>query len=113
MPELPAAEALPTRIVVSGSPRTPAKTPIKFLYLSSLLRLEPLWRSGPYFTPKRSFDRRHRQGDVRSHAVFDLARCRRKSQAKARNAIMDLIVLGIGILFFALSLAYVKACDRI
>jgi len=26
---------------------------------------------------------------------------------------MDLIVLGIGILFFALSLAYVKACDRI
>jgi len=26
---------------------------------------------------------------------------------------MDLIVLAIGILFFALSLAYVKACDRI
>jgi len=26
---------------------------------------------------------------------------------------MDLIVLGIGILFFVLSLAYVKACNRI
>ncbi|TIV99696.1 MAG: hypothetical protein E5V85_06755 [Mesorhizobium sp.] len=36
-----------------------------------------------------------------------------KTRAKARNATMDLIVLGIGILFFAVSLAYVKACDRI
>lgn len=26
---------------------------------------------------------------------------------------MDIIMLGIGVLFFAVSLAYVRACDRI
>jgi hypothetical protein len=36
-----------------------------------------------------------------------------QSTSKKGTPAMDLIVLGIGILFFALSLAYVKACDRI
>ncbi|TGP23621.1 hypothetical protein EN827_13875 [Mesorhizobium sp. M1D.F.Ca.ET.184.01.1.1] len=105
-------EALSTRIVGYANPRT-VKTPIKILYLFSPPRLEPLWRPGPYSVPKRSFDRRSHQDDVRPHAVLVLPAPGGKTRAKARNATMDLIVLGIGILFFALSLAYVKACDRI
>ena len=36
-----------------------------------------------------------------------------KYKTEVRNSTMDIIVIGIGILFFALSFAYVKACDRI
>ncbi|OHV82547.1 hypothetical protein ORS3428_27320 [Mesorhizobium sp. ORS 3428] len=37
----------------------------------------------------------------------------KKHDRKQGTPEMDIIVLGIGILFFLLSLAYVKACDRI
>ncbi|ESY96707.1 hypothetical protein X741_06105 [Mesorhizobium sp. LNHC229A00] len=32
---------------------------------------------------------------------------------EARKSTMDFIVLGVGALFFGLSIVYVKACDRI
>jgi len=38
---------------------------------------------------------------------------RREVQAEIRNSVMDIILVGLGLLFFALSLVYVKACDRI
>ncbi|MEP6565927.1 MAG: hypothetical protein ABJB10_12380 [Mesorhizobium sp.] len=44
---------------------------------------------------------------------FGPADCSAKYKAEARNSTMDIIVVGIGVLFFALSFAYVKACDRI
>ena len=34
-------------------------------------------------------------------------------QGEARNSTMDIIVIGIGVLFFALSFAYIKACDSL
>ncbi|KAA3445938.1 hypothetical protein C7I87_31130 [Mesorhizobium sp. SARCC-RB16n] len=61
----------------------------------------------------RSFECRRHQGDEQVRAVFGLFDCGRKTQVKARNAIMDVIVVGIGVLFFALSIVYVKACNRI
>jgi len=33
--------------------------------------------------------------------------------AEARNTTMDIVVIGIEVLFFALSLAYIKACDAL
>ena len=36
-----------------------------------------------------------------------------KYKTEVRNSTMDIIVIGIGVLFFALSFVYVKACDRI
>ncbi|TPL04576.1 hypothetical protein FJ567_02885 [Mesorhizobium sp. B2-4-16] len=58
-------------------------------------------------------NRRRRQGDERVRAVFSLPMRFVDTSGKQGTAAMDLIVLGIGILFFALSLAYVKACERI
>ena len=33
--------------------------------------------------------------------------------AEARTNTMDIVVIGIDVLFFALSLAYIKACDAL
>ncbi|RVD60462.1 hypothetical protein EN828_32035 [Mesorhizobium sp. M2D.F.Ca.ET.185.01.1.1] len=88
------------------------KTPIKFLYLSHPAPLEPLWRSGPYLTSSRSFERRRLQGDA-SFVRFWLNSLRPAGGMKTRNTPMDIIVLGIEVLFFVLSLAYIKVCDRI
>ncbi|TGS19280.1 hypothetical protein EN852_002935 [Mesorhizobium sp. M2E.F.Ca.ET.209.01.1.1] len=57
--------------------------------------------------------RHRRQGDVRPRAVLSRHCEPTNTKWKQGRPAMDLIVLGIGILFFALSLAYVKACDRI
>ncbi|TIU88945.1 MAG: hypothetical protein E5V86_16360 [Mesorhizobium sp.] len=62
---------------------------------------------------KKRFDRRRRQGVERPRAVLSPATASPQTQSGKGRPAMDLIVLGIGILFFALSLAYVKACDRI
>jgi hypothetical protein len=35
------------------------------------------------------------------------------TNGKQGTPAMDIIILGIGILLFALSLAYIKVCDRI
>ncbi|TPI26742.1 hypothetical protein FJ414_29795 [Mesorhizobium sp. B3-1-6] len=58
-------------------------------------------------------NRRRRQGDERVRAVFSPPMRSVDTSGKQGTPAMDLIVLGIGILFFALSLAYVKACERI
>jgi hypothetical protein len=38
---------------------------------------------------------------------------RRTDKTKIRTSAMDIVVLGIGVLFFALFFAYIKACDRL
>jgi len=48
-----------------------------------------------------------------SASALTMKECRAKYKAEVRNSTMDVIVIGIGVLFFALSFAYVKACDRI
>jgi hypothetical protein len=68
---------------------------------------------GSIFSLARSFDPHHRQGGARSRAVLTACSQQAQSTNGKGTPAMDLIVLGIGILFFALSLAYVKACDRI
>jgi hypothetical protein len=45
--------------------------------------------------------------------VFDPAGLGRAARAKKEAHAMDIIVLGIGILFFVLSFAYIKACDSL
>jgi hypothetical protein len=35
----------------------------------------------------------------------------RKNKQNQGTCTMDIVVLGIGILFFAMSFAYIKACD--
>ncbi|TPM25578.1 hypothetical protein FJ967_32535 [Mesorhizobium sp. B2-3-4] len=85
---------------------------MKFLFLCAPRRLEPLWRSGPYS--------RHKDLDAADdgYAAALSRYCepfweRRKVQSAQGAGKMDVVVVGIGVLFFALSLAYVKACDRI
>jgi hypothetical protein len=90
-----------------------AKTFIEFLYLFIPPRLEPLWRSGPYFTSSKSFERRRRQGGARLLRGFWACLLLLGNRMKIRSASMDIIVLGMEILFFVLSLAYIKVCDRI
>ncbi|RWE78886.1 MAG: hypothetical protein EOS63_16740 [Mesorhizobium sp.] len=68
---------------------------------------------GSIFSSEKRFDRRRHQGDVRRRAVLSPPLRAHKHKVEQGRPAMDLIVLGIGILFFALSLAYVKACDRI
>ncbi|MGX5801864.1 hypothetical protein ACWGS9_11520 [Bradyrhizobium sp. Arg314] len=68
---------------------------------------------GSIFPFEEALDRRHRQGDVRPRAVLIPPMRAVDTNEKQGTPAMDLLVLGIGILFFALSLAYVKACDVI
>jgi hypothetical protein len=42
---------------------------------------------------------------------MEFRRCRHEAQDASEENTMDVIVIGIGILFFALSFAYIKACD--
>ncbi|TIO90618.1 MAG: hypothetical protein E5X98_03255, partial [Mesorhizobium sp.] len=62
---------------------------------------------------EKHFHRHRRQGDGRSCAILNSTVSGCKNKPKQGMPAMDLVVLGMGILFFVLSLAYVKACDRI
>ncbi|TJU97959.1 MAG: hypothetical protein E5Y12_24395 [Mesorhizobium sp.] len=89
------------------------KTFIKFLFLSTSRRLEPLWRSGPYSISSKTSDAVTNRGAARRfHVIANLLSSGRKVEKwkQGINA-MDIVVLGIGILFFVLSFAYIKACD--
>jgi hypothetical protein len=99
-----------------GTAGETAKTFIKFLFLFAPRRLEPLWRSGPY-SPLRKHIRYRRKsatGRFQGIATLSIKGAKYKTQstkADTRNNTMDIVVLGIGILFFVLSFAYIKACD--
>ncbi|RWB01940.1 MAG: hypothetical protein EOQ39_15655 [Mesorhizobium sp.] len=85
---------------------------MKFLFLSTAPRLEPLWRSGPYsfqkIQPVPSPKMRRDFRDIANSPVKS-AKYKRK---KGINT-MDMAVIGIGILFFALCFAYIKSCDAL
>ncbi|RWC33127.1 MAG: hypothetical protein EOS27_04705 [Mesorhizobium sp.] len=85
---------------------------IKFLFLSMPPRLEPLWRSGPYSPSRKASGTTAKSGGPFSGYCAHFNRWR-EVQAVQGTSVMDVIVLGIGVLFFVLFFAYVKACDRI
>jgi hypothetical protein len=92
------------------------ETPIGFLYLSPSPRLEPLWPLEPYSARQIGSDhRRQRDGRSRlncgviSQSVDEAAH----KKTKVRSQAMDVVVLGIGILSFALLFAYIKACENL
>ncbi|TRC92938.1 hypothetical protein FJV76_30865 [Mesorhizobium sp. WSM4303] len=87
---------------------------IGILYLSPRPRLEPLWPSGPYSSQAKRSGRRDRSRYGGSFSWnFWLASSWRQIQAEARTNTMDIVVIGIDVLFFALSLAYIRACDAL
>ncbi|MBB6413216.1 hypothetical protein [Mesorhizobium sangaii] len=101
----------------------PAQIFIKFLFLSFPPRLEPLWRSGPYSALSKSWRVTPEVWRAAFYAIADLftqsptclwQALRWKVEGpKQGTSTMDIVVLGIGILFFGLFFVYVKACDRI
>jgi hypothetical protein len=55
----------------------------------------------------------HSKFEASTIAVQPAAGRRRVCDATRRHKVMDIIVLGIGVAFFALALGYVTACDRL
>jgi hypothetical protein len=87
---------------------------MRFLFLSFPPRLEPLWPSGPYSAASKRHQRRHLQGTAEFLAwMRPLLAAGRKDQRNKGKREMDIIVIGIGIFFFVLSFAYIKACDNL
>ena len=49
----------------------------------------------------------------RFHGIYGLPAAGAKYKQKQGPTQMDIVVIGIEVLFFALSLAYIKACDAL
>ncbi|RUX73701.1 hypothetical protein EN925_27225 [Mesorhizobium sp. M7A.F.Ca.US.006.04.2.1] len=91
--------------------RARAKIFMKFLFLSTAPRLEPLWRSGPYSPHTAGSVVKDATGHFRYIAKSPVKFAKYKRTTGINT--MDIAVIGIGILFFALCFAYIKACDAL
>lgn len=93
--------------------RCSRKIPIKFLYLCSPVRLEPLCAPAPYSGPggrkTLSLPDTHEVPSFRT-APFGLSGL---DQFKGTRIMLDLILIGTAVVFFGLCFAYTRACDRL
>jgi hypothetical protein len=101
----------------SGRPRAlwqQPEIPMRFLFPGAAARLEPLCGSAAYWVSNSG-----PRPCVEQGLAGPLSRHRPRSRGKAEiqqkepGSMLDIVLIGVGVLFFALSFAYATACERL